>query len=133
MKILCVLQNAWGYGRLPMVFTPNPANKSAKVIRKMVGANRYYFSNTTAEVTNRARDKAKPDDKHFISLTKKFNDYDLILVCGAQAKKMFEKHIEVINNVKSEIMFVPHPASRMLSNVQINEIREEIAKLKSNA
>lgn len=125
MKILCVLQNAWGDRTLPMIFTPNPNNKSAKVIKKMVGDHKYHFSNTTIETTLTAKGKAKPDDKHFLELIKHFQNYDLILVCGVQAKKMMVKHKESMK-VIPRIVYVPHPASRSLTNVEINEINENI-------
>lgn len=55
MRIICVLQNAWGDRQLPIVFCPNPFNKSAKVIRKMVGDNYYDFSNTTLTLLQAVR------------------------------------------------------------------------------
>ena len=60
MKILCILQNAWGDRKLPITFEPNPYNHSAKVIRKMVGERNYFeFSNTTDVVTSTANAKPK--------------------------------------------------------------------------
>lgn len=134
MRILCVLQNAWGDRELPSIFIPNPLNKSAKVIRKMVGEHRFFFCNTTPKVTATAKGCPPPDDEHFKNLVPRFARYDLVLVCGAQAKKTVEKHRSLVDNCyrNSAIMFVPHPASRSLSNIQIAEIRQKIEEYEHN-
>lgn len=128
LRILCVLQNAWGRGRLPITFVPSPHNKSAKTIKKMVGDNYYEFSNTTDEVTPTPAGRAKPNYAHFERLIRLMGRYDLILVCGRQAEETVNKYIREIKVVNKNILFVPHPASRTLSNVQCAEIREKIRK-----
>lgn len=124
MKILCVLQNAWGDGRVPLVFKPNPQNKSAKNIKKMVSPHTFYFSNTTGEVTISANMRAKPDYSHFKELLSHFKYYDLILVCGTQAKNVVHKFLKECQSENDNILFVPHPAYRALSKVMISDINK---------
>lgn len=127
MKILCILQNAWGDRKLPITFEPNPYNHSAKVIRKMVGEGNYFeFSNTTDVVTSTANAKPKPNYKHFEKVIEEIYLFDLILVCGNQAKEVVEKYLDKIKSFNKPILFVPHPAARNLTNVRIAEIRKEI-------
>lgn len=128
MKILCILQNAWGDRILPVTFVPNPYNKSAKVIRKIVGCNYYEFSNTTDVVTNAANKGAKPNYKHFERVVKEMSKFDLILVCGVQAKETVIKFIQQISAQKKPLIFMPHPAARNLSNEKCHQISEIIRK-----
>lgn len=127
MRIICILQNAWGDGKLPITFEPNPYNKSAKVIRKMIGYENYFeFSNTTDVVTPTPNAKPKPNYKHFEKVIKEIRFFDLVLVCGNQAKETVEKYIDDIRALDKPILFVPHPAARNLTNVRCSEIREQV-------
>lgn len=128
MRILCILQNAWGDRELPVTFEPNPYNKSAKVIRKMVGDNYYEFSNTTDEVTSTPNAKPKPNYLHFEKVIGEIHKFDLVLVCGVQAKETVEKYLDSINAIGVPLLFVPHPAARNLTNVRCEEIRNIVAK-----
>lgn len=132
MKILCVLQNAWGDRKLPITFVPNPYNKSAKVIKKMVGNNYYEFCNTTDVVTSTPNAKPKPNYKHFEKVIKEMFKFDLILVCGVQASETVNKYIDEINSLNIPLLFVPHPAARNLSNKRCNEIRVEIERIQNS-
>jgi hypothetical protein len=128
-RILCILQNAWGDRQLPIVFRPNPNNKSAKVVKKMVGDYVFHFSNTKDEMTPTAKGKPKPNFIHFKKVIDEFINYDLILVCGKQAKDTVEKNMYIIEPFKKPLLFVPHPASRSLSNLQIAEINHKINEM----
>ena len=132
MRILCILQNAWGDRKLPVTFVPNPYNKSARVVRKMVGNNYYKFSNTTDVVTNTPNAKPKPNYEHFEKVIGEIHKFDLVLVCGVQAKETVNKYIEKINDIGVPLLFVPHPAARNLSNKHCQEIRTEIGKYENN-
>lgn len=139
MKIICILQNAWGNRELPTVFKPNPGNKSAKVIKKMVGeGNDFYFCNTTDVVTSTAAGRAPIKDEHFnkvilsLALTQITDyPYGFILVCGRQAEKAVQANVEKLKDLKIPILIVPHPASRSLSNIQINKINKIIKTYES--
>lgn len=136
MKVICILQNAWGDRRLPVIFEPNPYNKSAKVIRKMVGTDfNIHFCNTTGVVTTTANGKPPIDETHFDSviyaidlLQKHEEGFDLILVCGKQAEKAVEMkdYKQRLEKLNIPLLVVPHPASRSLSNIQIAEINQNI-------
>ena len=127
MKILCILQNAWGDRKLPVTFEPNPYNKSARVIRKMVGAENYYeFSNTTDVVTTTPNEKPKINYQHFEKVIAQIHEFDLVLVCGIQAAEAVNKNIGKIRSIGKPILFVPHPAARNLSNARCAEIRKQI-------
>lgn len=126
MRILCILQNAWGWGPLPVTFRPNPLNHSAKVIRKMVGESYYEFSNTTDVVTRTAKAHAGPNYRHFEKVMERIPRFDLVMVCGAQAKETVNRYLKRIEGYGKPLIFVPHPASRMLTNAQCAEIREKI-------
>lgn len=130
IKILCILQNAWGDRELPIIFSPNPYNHSARVIRKIVGKEKHFwFANTTNVVTKTAAEKAKPDFKHFDKVIRSIYTFDLVLVCGVQAKQTVEQFSERIANTKVPILFIPHPASRSLSNVRCEEISKQINEI----
>lgn len=126
MRILCVLQNAWGDRQLPIVFCPNPFNKSAKTIRQMVGDCYYDFSNTTDVVTMTASGKAEPNYEHFQKVMRMMPKYDLILVCGSQAKETVRKYEKEIKAYRKPLYFIPHPAARNLTNKKKAEIRRVI-------
>ena len=129
MKILCILQNAWGDRKLPITFVPNPYNKSAKVVKKMVGDNYYEFSNTTDVVTSTAKGKPKPNYEHFGRVIGEISKFDVVLVCGVQAAETVNKYIGEISKIGKPLLFVPHPASRNLTNQRCEEIRKEIEVL----
>lgn len=137
MNIICILQNAWGDRKLPMIFRPNPYNKSAKVIRKMVGTEHVFdFCNTTDVVTETAKGNPSINENHFsdviLSISLKQltdNPYDLILVCGRQAERAVNLNMDRLNNINIPIIIVPHPASRSLSNIQIDQINKNINAL----
>lgn len=126
MRILCVLQNAWGDRRLPITFVPNPYNHSAKVIKKMVGSNYYEFSNTTDVVTPTSHAKPKPNYAHFKRVIERMKSFDLILVCGKQAQEVVENCQSEINAIGVPLLFIPHPASRNLTNAKINDIYNQV-------
>lgn len=126
MRILCILQNAWGDRELPVTFIPNPFNKSAKTIRKIVGNNFFEFSNTTDVVTKTSREKPKPNYAHFQRVIKRIKYFDLVLVCGKQAKETVEKYMTDIEAYNKPILFIPHPAARNLTNIKCDEIRKQI-------
>lgn len=129
MRILCILQNAWGDRKLPVTFVPNPYNKSARVVRKMVGNNYYKFSNTTDMVTNTPNAKPKPNYEHFEKVIGEIHKFDLVLVCGVQAKETVNKYIEKINAIGVPLLFIPHPAARNLTNLRCQEIHTEIKSM----
>ena len=129
MRILCILQNAWGDRKLPITFVPNPYNKSAKVVKKMVGDNHYEFSNTTDVVTDTPNAKPKPNYEHFEKVIGEIRKFDMVLVCGVQAAETVNKYIVKINEIGKPLLFVPHPAARNLTNQRCEEIREEIKRI----
>lgn len=129
MTILCILQNAWGdKDFLPVTFVPNPFNKSAKTIKKMVGDNFFMFSNTTDVVTRTSREKPKPNYEHFERVIKRIKYFDLVLVCGKQAEETVKKYMVEIEAQGKPVLFIPHPAARNLTNEKCNEIREQVRK-----
>lgn len=131
MKVICILQNAWGNSTLPYIFVPNPQNKSAKTIRKTVGENVvFHFCNTTGVITNTAAGKAPIDTTHFKEVIKRLTHYDMILVCGQQARKAVQGEIKALVALKKPIVYMPHPASRSLSNLQIAEVTKMINAIK---
>ena len=128
-KILCILQNAWGpINKCPVIFEPYPENRSAKMIRKAVGDNYFVFSNTTNEVTKTAKERAKPNYKHFERVIKCIPLFDIVLVCGVQAKNTVNKYIDEIKKYNKPILFIPHPA-QCLSNKKCEEIKHIIDSL----
>ena len=129
MTILCILQNAWGdKDSLPVTFVPNPFNKSAKTIKKMVGDNFFMFSNTTDVVTKTSRKKPKPNYEHFERVIKRIKYFDLVLVCGKQAEETVKKYMVEIEVQGKPVLFIPHPAARNLTNAKCEEIREQVRK-----
>lgn len=128
MKIICILQNAWGDGSLPIVFKPNPYNKSASVIRKMVGEHTFHFCNTTPIVTNAASGQSPIDTDHFRKVLQRIHSYDIILVCGKQAEKAVSMFKNEMNELNKPIYYIQHPAARNLTNVMISQFKETLLK-----
>jgi len=129
MKILVILQNAWG-GRKELyqpIFHPNPYNHSAKVMRKIVGdENEFFFCNTTDEVGARANVHYKTNDEHFKRLIPLMKNYDIIFVGGRQAETAVRNHMDKIKSFGKPIIFNPHPAARNLTNKRCYAIRRVI-------
>ena len=114
-KILCLLQNAWGDRPLPLVFKPNKSNKSANRMRRICGKeNIMHFCNTTGVVTSTASGKAKPDEDWLGKVLEEAKKYDLLIVCGKQAKEAFDKATG--GRFAIPVIAMPHPASRSLTN-----------------
>ena len=133
--IICILQNAWGNNYLPLMFSPNPRNKSAKIIKKLVGEKKFIFCNTTDEVAKKANGKFPIKDLHFKKVIEKINllikedKVDLILVCGKQAQAAFLRFEKEFIKMNVPNLFIPHPACRNLSNVKCKEIESTINEL----
>lgn len=134
MKVICILQNAWGNDRLPLIFTPNPHNKSAKTIRNKLlePDDIMHFCNTTGTVTATASGKAPIDNDHFKRVLRRIEkgQYDFILVCGKQAALAVQNHLKDVHDFCITILHIPHPASRSLSNVQLQDIKEIITLMR---
>lgn len=126
MKVLCILQNAWGDWELPIVFKPNERNKSARVLRSLLTADDVmHFANTTPVVTALASGRPPIEKEHVSLVLLRAVSYDLILVCGNQAKKAVEASIA---HVGVPFLFIKHPAARDLSRAQLAEYRELVEK-----
>ena len=127
MKVLCLLQNAWGDRQLPPVFKPNEGNKSAKTLRKIIGKdNIMHFCNTTIKMTETASGIQPAEEAHVKHLLVRAQRYDVLLVCGKQAKSAFNKWKS--DTLTTPVIFMKHPAARNLSNVECAEIREQLLK-----
>lgn len=128
MKILCLLQNSWGNRKEILgciSFIPNPKNHSARVIRNLVGNNYFEFSNTTVKSSLRANQVLPPDLDHLKKVIEYSEQFDLILICGKQAKEAILKC-----NFKLNVpyLFIPHPASRNFSKNKRNNIKLKIRR-----
>lgn len=131
MKVICILQNAWGGRNIPVIFEPNPLNKSAKTIRKICGTTAliFHFSNTTGVSTETAKGKPPIDYEHFEKVIKRLQSYDVILVCGKQAQEAVKKTIDQFKILNKPVIYIPHPASRDLKNVTLEKTNLLLYKL----
>lgn len=122
MNILCLLQNAWGSKSHPIIFDPNPYNKSARQLQRMVGANNtIYFCNTTDEITEHSYDRAKPNHEHFNKLLDMIHDtkaFDMMIVCGRQAESMVKQYDD---RITLRYVCIPHPNKRGMTREEIGE------------
>lgn len=133
--VACLLQNGWGSDRLPILFKPNPYNKSAKVINKLsVSA---YFCNTTAVVTSTAKGFADIDNKHvkkvIAKLRSKYGLFKVLLICGKQAEKAFNNNIEDFKLLNIPCIIMKHPAARDLTNISLKSINDYISTVNKNS
>lgn len=130
MKVICILQNAWGDGDLPLVFSPNPRNKSARTIRDKVlrPDDIMHFCNTTGQVATNAAGRFAIDSAHFGKVLKRLHSCALILVCGKQAKAACDTHGVYLAILQKPIVYMPHPASRVLSNLELALVRVLVDK-----
>lgn len=130
MNILCLLQNAWGNDELPIIFEPNPYNKSARQLQHMVGKNNMiFFSNTTDEITEHSYERAEPNHEHFKKLLKLIhnsNAFDMMIVCGRQAESMVTQYE---NEINIPYVVVPHPNKRGMTKEEINHNTERVRDL----
>ena len=121
MNILCLLQNAWGDYDLPIIFEPNPYNKSARQLQRMVGQNNtIFFANTTNEVVEHSYERAEPNHEHFKKLLKILCNstiFDMMIVCGRQAESMVTLYNDEIT---IPYIVIPHPNKRGMTTDEIN-------------
>lgn len=121
MKVLCLLQNGWGSRGASVVFKPNPLNKSAKRLRKLIGEGIVmHFCNTTAHFTSHANQALPIDAKHVTHLIKcVMPSYDVLIVCGKQATKAVQGlHLPITH------MLLKHPAARDFSNKDLEQYQK---------
>lgn len=130
MKVLFLLQNAWGFrnNKSPLFFEPNELNKSAKTCRKIIGQRRrLLFSNCTSISTDEAKGNPGRDLKHTNKVLRHFKDYDLLIICGVEARKAYEECEEQFDGT---VWFIPHPAARNLTNVLLAEMNLKLENFK---
>lgn len=137
ISILAVLQNAWtdetNYDRLnkrkPLWFHINPLNKTGKKLYRITKGYDLRVTNVCPEWKLNPREKGK-SDIDFVSRALKSGDYLIYLVCGNQAIETFKKYqkefSKVIDFRKKIVIFMPHPASRTLTNKLLDEVKREL-------
>jgi hypothetical protein len=80
-------------------------------------------------VTPTAKGHPKPNYAHFERVIGKIPKFDLVMVCGVQARRTVERYINEIRSFGKPILFVPHPASRALTNLKCESIRREVEEV----
>jgi hypothetical protein len=115
-----------------MVFKPNPLNKSAKTIKKITGDHAMYFCNTSPVSTQFAHQRVPLDHKHFKLLLEHLQRYDVILVCGNQAKEACRIYGKEIEGLGKPVIIMRHPAARMLTNKSLATIKSYIERVPKN-
>ncbi len=129
MKILCILQNAWGWDgsehaeAMRLFFRVNPRNKSGKRMYGICEGHDMYFTNASTTITATASGKGKTDIENLKEAVKA-QEYDLYIVCGSQAAEAVNKISE--EHINGVIIFMPHPASRNLTNKLCYEVKSLI-------
>lgn len=130
MKILCLLQNGWGFRGKHIAFAPNPLNKSAKTMRKVCGLHVMHFANTTAKFGITPDVRLPIDPVHMEHLASKVMPrYDLVIVCGKQA---YAAVCNVQTPMAVPMLAMPHPASRTLRNTTLDQVRIKVYRLLSS-
>lgn len=129
LKVLCLLQNAWGSAVTPMVFIPNPRNKSAKTLQKILPEAKIYFCNTTRRGTATAAGRLPVDPDHMDKLMRHIiqtRRYKCLVVCGKQALNAIDIYVGDLGMAGIPVFYTKHPAARDLSNVECDQYRATI-------
>ena len=134
MFILAILQNAMTHDvrdvgkNMPIFFTINPRNYTGKKLYKMTRGHYMVVTNACPILGYGPKSKGETDLDHikkgiyykFPNIEKKF---DMLLVCGKQAQ---EAVYQIEEEIDVPIIFMPHPASRTLTNLLTDRVEEYI-------
>jgi hypothetical protein len=130
MKILVILQNMYsGSGRdtkAPLLFKINPYNHSGKRLYKLIEDD-FWVTNSSSILSGGGAKSYSGIDVKFLQRAIDKFDWDLIIICGNQAKKAFFM-CEYLKEAR--LLFIPHPAARDFPNVLFDKIRRIIKFLK---
>lgn len=129
MKILAILQNAYTDPRRAALlremlsFTINPQNLTGKKLYRITEGHELRVANACPEVFHTIRETGKTDIERLKKSVNQFK-YDLYLSCGKQSN-------EACNQILSDfggkpIIFMPHPASRNLTNALLDGVKKFI-------
>lgn len=136
LKILCILQNAYTDGeRLENVrfssyvnqllyFKVNPNNKSGKRMLNICEGNEMHFSNVCNQWFDNSRKKGETNLDHLRAVLSA-SVFDLYIVCGSQAQAAVKQLGE---EMKQPVVFMPHPASRSLTNKLCDDVKRFIVE-----
>lgn len=119
--ILVVLQNMYsGSGvdrQAPLVFKMNQRNKSGKVMLSICSSDKpnraVWFSNCSSIYSGGGPNSKGETDEDYMREVMNLRNWDLVIFGGNQSKKAYK---DFFNNVDKQVILMPHPASRNLSN-----------------
>lgn len=132
MKILVILQNMYsGIGvdkAAPVIFKINPRNKSGSIMLKICNheVNKYvYFSNCSSICSGGGANSKGKTDLEFVNKAIGMFDWDVVIFGGNQSKQAY---LDLQVKPTCQVILMPHPASRNLTNSLKNIARKIVGK-----
>jgi hypothetical protein len=130
MKILVVLQNMYDYSNMerkaPLLFRINPLNHSGKKLNKLI-EDLFWVTNSSSILSGTGARSKTGIDKEYLQRALNYYQYDIIIVGGNQAKKAFNL---CDYKGKANILFMPHPATRDMTNEFFDKLKIVVKVLK---
>lgn len=133
MSVLCLLANAWGNGSEKItIFRPNRNNVSARRMYKICDPHSMYFGNVSPQWQSNPNTKGKTCLVHTEKVLTRLS-YDAVIVCGKQAREAVEE-LSWSQSTRDifetmSIIYMPHPASRTLTNALCDGVKRELNAL----
>lgn len=123
MKIVALLDTMWGdqVQRAPRFFHINPNNASGKRLYKLTEGHVLVVTNSCPIMVTTANTHGVPDPK-WVKSNLAVLGFDLLLVCGAVAKKTY---LATHCNYK-QVLYIDHPAARRWGTEQMQVTKSAI-------
>lgn len=126
-KVVALLDSMWGdrAGLAPIAFRINPHNLSGRRLYTLCGADvTLRVTNSCRELQTHANGHGTPDPAYVAENLKRLEPFDLLLVCGAVAKKTYKAAGCTYQNA----MLIDHPAARRWSKASIQAVAAAVKK-----
>lgn len=132
MNMLAILQNMWDPCRSEAlnVFKINRLNHTGRKLYRITEGHDLWCTNSSSKCAPRADIKLPPDIQFLLRAMSR-RQWDLYLVCGAQAKDTFHHVLRLCPDTKARVelapvVFLPHPAARNFTNRLLEGIKRHL-------
>ena len=133
LHVVAILDTMWGDepGEAPPFFKINPRNHSGRRLYNLIGEDASLLvTDSCRELVTSPKDHGKPDPEWLrqnLEHLESLRHIDLLLVCGAVAKKTYGRCC-FLPSSQTRIIEMPHPAARLVwTRDLIEKLKAEIA------
>ncbi len=124
-RCLVILETMWGgSGKAPGLFHINPENHTGRRLYWLLAHEDVWVTNAGGEYVSVAKEHGTPDAKRLTKTLKRL-EYNLLLICGAVAKKTYGRSSF---RPKGRKLIIAHPAWRFWTNEELEKVRKLIQK-----